>query len=64
MTSTAIDVRPVVSTTDLGTRPERDITEITAGLLKLSERVVAHWGEIRPGVRRFYSSTNAPPPHD
>lgn len=32
---TIIDARPVVSTADLGTSPERDITEIVAGFLKL-----------------------------
>ena len=54
MTNTmAVDARPVVSTTDLGTRPERDLTEIVAGFLKIGEGVVAHWVEYARGVLLF-----------
>ena len=52
-TVASIDARPVVSTTDLGTRPERDITEIIAGFLKLGEGVVAHWVEYARGALLF-----------
>ncbi|MBX9601365.1 MAG: hypothetical protein K2X35_10180 [Bryobacteraceae bacterium] len=51
--SLAIDARPVVSTGDLGTRPERDIAEIVAGFLKLGEGVVAHWVEYARGALLF-----------
>ncbi len=49
----AIDARPVVSTRDLGTRPERDLTEIVAGFLKLGEGVMAHWVEYTRGALLF-----------
>ncbi len=51
--NTPISASPVLTTKDLGTRPERDLTEIVAGFLKLGEGVVAHWVEYAKGVLLF-----------
>lgn len=53
MTPIAIDAMPLISITDLGTRPERDITQIVAGFLKLGGNVVAHWVEYARDALHF-----------
>ena len=44
---------PVLSTNDLGTRPERDLAEIVARFLAVGEGVIAHWVEYAKGVLLF-----------
>ena len=47
----------VLSTKDLNTRPERDITEIVGTFLTVGEAVVAHWVEYARGVLLFVMAT-------
>lgn len=51
--ATAIDARPVVTTVDLGTRPEKEVSETVARFLKLGGGAVAHWVEYARGVLLF-----------
>jgi len=53
MNASTVCASPVLSTKDLNTRPERDLTEIVAGFLTVGEGVVAHWVEYAKGVLLF-----------
>jgi len=57
MNANRVCASPVLSTKDLETRPDRDLTEIVARFLAVGEGVIAHWVEyaraaaVRHGAR-------------
>jgi hypothetical protein len=53
MNANRVCASPVLSTKDLETRPDRDLTEIVARFLAVGEGVIAHWVEYARGLLLF-----------